>query len=401
MRYVLAVLLSIVLLTALLVGWLFITTPRNAQPLGMPLGADHQALLARAPAEAEIVALIPTVAPMHAKLLGNPVTREPVEKWAERYPLPPFWMIGNAGLVIWQNEDGNGYALKLDPLRAAIANLWLMFSGNDSATWDSSTLIVNAHSSAPFDSQPFDGLMRGLPPVDALVIHSQRDEREFPMIGRPAVTGVAIGENRIQLTSRARAKEASRSLPIHRALPAGALFAAVFAEPPRVVGDIGRIVGADMRELLAGGGGLVLYDLDTGSILPRPRGLAVLPLNSTTASMAEEGGGLFEVFGEIRTHGEQVLVAVDRTSVSTYLGERFVQPEWPEAAWAVRLDPKRLMPVLARLDKPALRFLVPRLHERSRNLRRWIEALGRADEIAAAERTVSGIDELRVTVSSK
>ena len=75
---------------------------------------------------------------------------------------------------------------------------------------------------------------------------------------------------------------------------------------------------------------------------------------------------------------------------------------WSATEWAVRLDPVRLVPVLRKSgDSAGLRFIAPRIHRGTRDLRRWIDALEQAGSVEAALSASGGVEELRVRVAAK
>src|SRR5438874_1446241 len=57
----------------------------------------------------------------------------------------------------------------------------------------------------------------------------------------------------------------------------GALMSAWFAAAPRAVDDLNRLFGAKVSLLVSDGGQIVLYEVDSRKLLPRPRGVFVLP----------------------------------------------------------------------------------------------------------------------------
>ncbi|MFP5245582.1 MAG: hypothetical protein ACLGH0_02725, partial [Thermoanaerobaculia bacterium] len=104
----------------------------------------------------------------------------------------------------------------------------------------------------------------------------------------------------------------------------------------------------------------------------------------------------------VRDTGDQLLVSFDGRSMPLYIKDTFVPASWPATRWALRIDPPRLVPVLRKIgDSPGLRFATPRVHRGARDLRRWIDALERAESVEAADSVLGGVEELRVRVASK
>jgi hypothetical protein len=108
-----------------------------------------------------------------------------------------------------------------------------------------------------------------------------------------------------------------------------------------------------------------------------------------------------EIFGETRDTGTQILVSFDRTSLGLYSKDTFVPATWPATRWALRIDSARLVPVLRRLsDSRGLQCITPRIHRSIRDLRRWMDAVERAESIEAAASVSGGVEELRVRLAS-
>jgi hypothetical protein len=84
-----------------------------------------------------------------------------------------------------------------------------------------------------------------------------------------------------------------------------------------------------------------------------------------------------------------------------YIKDAMVPGSWPATRWALRLDPRRLVPVLRKAgDSPGLRFAAPRLHRGARDLRRWMDALEESESVEAAASVTGGVEELRVRVTT-
>ena len=168
------------------------------------------------------------------------------------------------------------------------------------------------------------------------------------------------------------------------------------------MGDLQRILGTNVGDLLSGGGSIVLYGVDTGTLLPRPRGVISVPADDRRRAAMGDVNRAAELVGETRDTGKELLVAFDRTSMPLYLKDAFEPATWPSNVWAVRMDPQKLVPVLQRLgDSTGLRLASGRLHRAARDLRRWISALEKAESIEAAASETGGTAELRVRIASK
>jgi hypothetical protein len=401
MRKLLVVLLVVVLVVGGTIVYLFATAPRTARPLRFPLTARQRAFVSLVPSSAESFAFVPSVAVVHDKLLANPVTREPLLEWTSRQPLPGAWILGGADLLVWRTGRNTSYAVRFDRVRAVIARVWTMVAGPHDATWDGPVMLIadpQAAGSSPWDLSLTEGLAEG----DALVVQKAGSRGAFPPIGRPSASSVRITANEITLVSRARSTDPTVTTPIRATFPAGAMLSVSFSQPPRVLGDLGRLLGTDLESLVSGGGSIALYDVDAGTLLPRPKGLLLLPADERGRAFLEQYRSVVELAGELREVDGQLAVSFDRTSLSAYINDEKVAGTLPATRWAGRIRPHVLLPILRRLgDNPGLRLAAPRVYRSARDLRNWIGALENAETIEAAETSAGGFEELRVRIQSK
>ena len=407
MRKLAIVVVVLLLLAGALAFFLKATTPRTSPGLRFPLNPEQRELLASVPATAETFALIPTAAAVRAKLVANPITRQPVLDWAENAQIPRSWMLGGADLVIWRAGKQTSYAVHLDPLRAAVVRMYLLLGSGIDARVSAGTFLINAGAGQPLGLERVDQLLapaNALGVADAIVIRQGRGSSGFPPIGRPSLTAIQIGKDDLSLLSVSPLAQGAGApqQPMRIRFPANALLCATFRTPPRIVGDLDRLFLARVSHLLDDGGSLVLYDVNARTLLPRPDGLIVAkntPENRTLVKKIEEPA---RVFGEIRTTNDELLVSFDKNSMQRYAIENFVDAQWASNDWAVRLDPKRAVPLLQQLgDNTGLRFAAPRIYRSARELRRWIEYLSAAQSVEAAHSLTATGEELRVRVASK
>ena len=409
MRKFAIVVVVIALLAGALAFFLKATAPKSSPGVRFPLTPAQRELLASVPATADTFALIPTAAFVRAKLIANPITRGPVLDWAGNAQIPRSWMIGDADLVIWRSAKQTSYAIHLDPLRAAVVRMYMMLGSGIDARVSAGTFLINAGAGEPLGLTRVDQLLataNGLGAADAIVVQQGHASNGFPPIERPSVTAIEIGKDDVNLTSVAPLTSAASAAAVGGAtrprFPSNALIAATFRQPPRIVGDLDRLFMARVSHLLDDGGSIVLYDVNTGTLLPRPDGLIVAkntPENQTLVKKIEEPA---RVFGEIRTTKDQLLVSFDKNSMQRYAIETFVDATWPSNDWAVRLDAKRAVPLLEKLgDNTGLRLAAPRIYRSARDLRRWIEYLSTAQSVEASHSVGATTEALRVRIASK
>jgi hypothetical protein len=403
MRTFIIILCILAVATGAVVVYLLATTPKEARPLRFPLTAGQTQLLGHVPADAEAYALVPSPVVLMGKLVANPITRDPVTKWTDEHALPPASMLGRADAVVWKSGKVTSYAVRFDPVRAVIVRLWTMFSHVD-ARWAGRTLIINGGAPAATATPVELSAAAGLPEGDAFVVQRREARGAFPPIGRPALTSVRINAKDIDITSRAATSEPAAPVRPAVLLPASAMLSVAFTEPPQVLGDIDRLLAADIDALVGNGGTLALYRIDTGTLLPRPFMAIAVPANEATrATVARYEDAIRMVGQQVEQNGELV-VAFDRNTAGIYIKDARTPMPWPtsDSRWALRLDPGRLIPVLRKVgDNPALRFATPRIHRGARDLRRWMGSLEHAASVEAASSVTGGHEELRVRVVSK
>jgi hypothetical protein len=391
MKRFVVILLVLAVIVAGLVAYLVSTTPKQPAGVRFPLPPSQKALLSRVPADAEAFAIIPTAAAVHRRLLANPITRDAVRKWTDERQLPPAWMIGAADVVVWRSADHTGYAIELDPVRRFLVRL------------------TGAKIDPPpgpgigaAELEPLLALAERLDPGDAFVVQRSAGRGAFPPIGRPSVSTVRIERDELSIASRADADPREPRRAVKHPLPHGAMIAAWFADSPRVLRDLDRLLASRISPLAEGGGSIIIYEVNAGTLLPRPRGLLVVPETDEAREAALKIRSVAEAFGELKAAGGQIRLAFDATSMRIYEGESFVESPWPATEWAVRIDVQRLLPVLHALgDSTGLRIAAPRIYRSARDLRRWMDVLAPAQTIEGALAHDGRAEELRVRVRSK
>ncbi|MGH9419327.1 MAG: hypothetical protein ACRD3J_05075, partial [Thermoanaerobaculia bacterium] len=402
---ILAILIALI---AGMVIYLMATTPKTSAGVRFPLTGAQRALVAAVPNSAESFALIPTAAALDARMRENPVSSDAVDHWERSHSLPSPWMIGGADLLAWRDATTTRYLVRLDPVRAAIVRTYMMIGGDIGET-----LILTSPAGPPIGSGDLAQILtlsEKLPPGDAFVVQRRGSRGAFPPIGRPAVTSLSVTPDDILFTSRA-ARDPDEPVAAQLATPAqfarGSLLAATFATMPRVVEDLNRVFGTKVAPLVENGGSLTFYDIDTHKFLPRPMGvIAVMDDPQRRAS--------FETFVDRVRQGESLGIHIRTAekdgalllsfddSIDMYLKNGFQPGSWPAGKWAVRADPKRLVPILGRLgDSIGLRIAAPRFFRSARDLDHWIDALKGATVLEAADSDDGSAEQLKVRIGTK
>jgi hypothetical protein len=426
LRKFLKLVLVIAIIIAAVAAALLFTTPSQGPGVRFPLTQDERTLLSFVPSSADSFAIVPTAAATFAKLDANPVTRGPLDEWRSKHSMPRPWMLGGADLVAWKAEGRTSYAVRLDPLRASLVRVFLLIAGDSES---SHSFRINETAEQPMTAEDVSviaGLTTGLPPGDILVVQREGGRAAFPPIARPAVSSMAISRDQIDVVSHAAFEDryaghndaatmppnapASSSMPPAPRFARGAMMSMWFSEAPRAVDDLNRLFGAKVSSLVSEGGEVVLYDIESGKLLPRPRGVFVVPadearrdavhhLESLAPTEVREALG-FHI--DTAERGSELIVAFDRTSVPQYLKDAFAPFTWPASRWAARVDAQHLVPVLEQLDgNLGLRIAAPRLYRSARDLERWIAALREAQSIEAADSVSGSTEELRVRIEAK
>lgn len=410
-------LIALVLLAALAAAaaiYLVVGTPTKSRGVRFPLTDADRELIAKVPSDAESFAFVPDAAAFQQSLEKNPVTREALRRFAQEQPLPRPWMIGRGDLLMWKSGKETKVFLRLEPFRALLARLYMALIAGDAAP----RVMLVPPSGEPVPAAEMDtivGLANHLPPGDALTVQRKGGRGAYPPIGRPAVTSVSINARAIDLVSRAGREEGREdglppaTTPLLPRYPRDAAITAAFASAPRLARDANRLFGFDVAALLGAGGAAVIYDVEEGSLLPRPRGVIVLP--NTPERRAEIQGlvdrtkMLRDAVGatvETAEAGTELLVAFDRQSIPRYRAGHFDRAQLAANAWSLRVDPRQAEPLLDRLaSSTALRFVTPRIQKASKDVRSWVDSLQSAASVEAGAVATEQADELRVRISAK
>lgn len=337
-------------------------------------------MLAVVPDDAGDVLIVPSCGPAYWRLRRHPVFARAVRDWNSSY-LP--WLLGGAPAILWRGDEDGGLIADPDPLRELLIRL---FGHGTEARIENGLLIRGRSGSGfPMPSAP--------PPVSGhlFALHGTKG-RSFPPMERPAVSTVVI-DDRIDIQSRAlHPAESMETLrPEMARLPRNAILSAAFASPPSLIRRIEQTLPVEISPLLQNGGTLALYRLHDERFLPRPRGVVIIPVDDRTFPelrrrleslspelpfrIAEQSSRTVmgqqvvrrESYGftlEYTRRGKELLVAFDRTSLETFLGDDLttVNGAAGTMVWCSRLDVQQLLPALERMrEHMGLRLLLPEL----------------------------------------
>jgi hypothetical protein len=384
-RKILIFLGVIIVIVAGAAAVLLFTTPAQS--------SDTRALIAQVPASAEAFAIIPRAAALDTKLHLNPITRSATAKWSARHPFPSPWMIGGADLVAWESSDQFRYLVRTDRFRAFLIRTF------------AKDVLIDATGEPPMEASEVARILdlaSRLPPGDALVVQREGGRGAYPPIARPAVTSVSVSPTEINLTSvsTASAPPLANDPPLR--FPRGAILSAVFAQPPRIVGDLNRLFGTRISTLFEQGGMLAIYNVDTKKLLPRPLGVIVLPNDPQRRAILDSFRQAEAIGIRIRTVeiGDTIALSFD-DSIDLYQKDVF-DPAPQANHWAMRIDAPRLVPILNDLQQNiGLRIAAPRTYRSARDLAAWIGELEQGKTIEATDSGDSQTETLHVRISAK
>ena len=407
MKTFLVVLLIVLVVIGAVVVYLVVTTPKESAGIRFPLSPAQRALLATVPATAESFALIPNAASLEAKLRANPVTREAVDEYRERATLPSPWMLGGADVVAWRSGKATTYFVRLDAVRSLLAHSYLMVAGDAGPT----RLLINATEETPIPAAEIDQLLAlgaSLPAGEALVVQREESRGAYPPIGRPSVSTVTITPASIDISSVAPPNSAAiqptpAGLPAPHRFARNAILTANFTYAPRLIEESNRLLGTKASVLLRDGGSVVLYAVDTGRLLPRPREVVVIPDTPERRALLDQLTKLDVAFPvQTAEVGTDLLVAFDDDSIGKYKSDTFDPPSLPGNRWSIRIDPQKALPMLEQVsDNPGLRLIAPRLFRSARDLNDWIEHLKAAKSVEAAASATTLGESLNVRIAAK
>jgi hypothetical protein len=407
-RTFLVVLLIVLVVIGAAVVYLMVTTPKESAGIRFPLSPAQRALLASVPASAESFALIPNAASLEAKLRANLVTREAVDDYRQRATLPSPWMLGGADVVVWRSGKATTYFVRLDAVRSLLAHIYLMVAGDAGPT----RLLINTslNDESPIPAAEIDQLLAlggSLPAGEALVVQREESRGAYPPIGRPSVSTVTITPASIDISSVAPAivpaVQPTAGLPAPHRFARNAILTANFTSAPRLIEESNRLLGAKASVLLRDGGAVVLYSVDSGRLLPRPREVVVIPNTPERRALLDQLLKLQVAFPvQTAEAGNELLVAFDDDSIAKYKADTFDTPTLAGNRWSIRIDPQKALPTLEQVsDNTGLRLIAPRLFRSARDLNDWIEHLKAARSVEAAASTTAAGEELRVRIAAK
>jgi hypothetical protein len=415
--------IAIVLFLAIIALATFLILPA----LNAPPKVSYAALIARdgsmislVPGDAEDVILVPMAGPTLRMLRSNSVARDALRQLLPETESPMLpWAVGGGNLVAWRGDEDSGFVVRTDAIRRILLP---MFS---TRIRRSGEVLVSGRSSGGFE-----------PPVveDApghLFIIRARGEGGFPPIPAPAVTSVEMNTAiHVRAVSRKVPGDQPPLLSDAVRLPQSAILAAAFASVPDLIRRIEQTLPVEISPLMERGGMIAFYQLHDDRLLPRPRGVIVVPVSDASFpryrrqleslspelpfNLSEQEQR--EVMGrtvvrrasigftlEYTRRDDELIIAFDKSSIEKFLTDtaRLVDVGPGGAEWLLLLDPQRLFPALEEMRRHVgLRALLPDLARALDQFSDSVEWVRTATEVMAVKRFAESGEELEITILS-
>lgn len=436
-------LIAVILLVALLgvAAVLVFSTPATTDPVPLEASAQRLEMLRMVPADATDITVIPSAAPLLRQLRKHPVTEDWIGEWQSRNSgtLLPL-LLGPSDVVAWRRGEESGYLANPDPLRRFLVRAWLATGRRDvDIRVQQGFLAGGAISTAAAPDLPgMIALARGAAqgaPMTGHLFHFQREgsENEYPPLDRPVATAVEMTDREIILTSRSRSTAIGPSTPLPiLSYPENAMVATAASASPEWLGRVERVLPVKLNSLLDRGAMLALYRVDEKTLVPRIEGLIVLPAGNDAAELRGvldsiapriSLGGLGEVretrrliggvevvrregFGytiDYASHGGNLLVAFDGSSMEKYLGDSVAPLDLPadRTVWFVRVRPTMLEDAVNQLkEREELSLIVPDVYESIGELGRWLQYFHSVSEIVVARLAEEGYAVVKTRISA-
>ncbi len=388
--------------------------PLFSQPATARLAREPEllAMMVAAPLEAEQVIAVPTFAATwrrFAPLIG-PLAES---RASARSLSAASWAIGNAPVAIWTTDSGWGALARPDAMHRMLLRLGAPFISTGVAFEDGR---VRFGGEAPGAGRPVDAGLAG--PLEGHLFILHGDEGSYPPMERPALTAVRLEDGILKIVTRGRAAPGEGAEPIRlggKTLPANALLAARFAEPPRAVVAMEKAAPIRFGRFLREGTMVALYGAEDAGLVPRPLIAFSVPADdeayrqmvaAVDRALAKGAVGLLlgaqpertrTIGGVTVTHREglgltmeyarrngEMLFAFDDASLERLLEAGEAPAGNGRASWALRARPLELLPVLHELGSSrGLRLLARGFSDAARDMEKTLRALPPSEELTA------------------
>jgi hypothetical protein len=400
------------------------------KPATTPLDQSPQLveLAAYAPPDGKQLILVHSVASLYRTLRNSDIAADAIAQLPNESQLHlASLLLGNSEAVVWFDGEQPRAVVRASPLRRMLATTVASVAGAPLTSRDSFLFYADSGATRGAAPNALTALAAGMPGSIFIFDRSSKAD-SFPPLSRPSITAVESRDGALLIHARANA-----SAPAPAAatggfeLPADAMLSIIFHGDSDALGDLDRILPLRLDRLASGGVLLSLYSIEaSGRLLPRPRGVIVLPENeesrqavasifnaatipgldspatsrqigSIKVDRIERLGATIEV---ARDRG-RLIVGMDSKSLDRYFaGKRDSVAAENGEVWVLKGDPAQLRPVVDDLaEQPALRLLAPKIVRRARDTRKVLNLLGGAKSISGVRRIRAPWEEIELTVT--
>ena len=417
-------LLLIPLLILLLAVAGFLLWPMLARSEPRPLQQSDAQLLLHVPADAGEVYLIPSAGSLYFQAERHPLMHERLEKKLDEGDFALLAMIlGGADAALWPGGDEPvALVARLDPLRTFLGRtLFASILGGYGLEVEEGLLRPRDSVGAGIVSPELLSLGASLP-AHLFILHLQGEG--FPPLPRPALTAIEFTD--VELVGRTRSTTGAALAGAAPGLAHAkeALISALVSSEPEFLEDVRRILPLRTENLFQKGGLLALYDLDASGLLPKLRLLFAFPsgatqppeqlLDSVVPSIRGMENRTTRVIDGWTIHATDTLglvaeaveveggvaLALDGSSLESYLRQEDSAQSAAVREWSVRLRPGPLFAAVSRVRKaPAYRLLDRSVRRKIDRLRAWEIYLAGAETVTIEKIQGPNDAEVQVRVS--
>ena len=346
-----------------------------------------------APADADEVALVPGGGSAWFAMWRHPIREDRIFGSTARSTLVAL-ALGRNPVIVWRRGERSGAAALLAAPRHMLLRLALPASLRGQ-TWTKDGSLIAGETKGGF---PIEALLPFAQDPGQLFF-AHRGRSSIPGVSAPAVSSVELAERSLSIVSRSRDESAPiPPLPAEFRHPSAAMVSVALGSVSELVGEWDRILPVDAAGM--GSGLVVIYGVESGTFLPRVRGV-VVSNTSETDPVALLGRLVPAVDGSvssIRRNGEIViarreamglvgeaaivnglaLLALDGSSMDRFLADRAnAQPLAGGAVWSLRASPGDLrLAIRSASDSMGYKILSKRTRNSVKGLSRslaWIE----------------------------
>lgn len=429
MKRIVITLILIVVAALVAVGG-FLLTGYLGEPARVTLSREAALLrlAGEAPSDARQIVIVPTFGPLVRRLSNHTITSGGMDHVARRRELElAAMLIGASPVVAWEKDDAVTLVADVRGVRRALLSFAAIVSPLPVGTRGEYVTFGQAGDAAGGTSDLTIPDLSG----ELFVLHRGGRDR-YPPLERPAVSAVTVSDDRrVRISSVAR--RADDAPPVAAGVPfevaEGSMITIVFWKKHSTLKELDRFLPVNLQRMAAGGAALTIYDVETGGLLPRPRGLFAVP---QTAESLEAAATLFNtaVFPELgdtgvssRQVGEvkidrvkklgatievarldgRILFGFDDTSLERYLrATRTTAKFTPDASWTVHADVAQLKPVVEKLeDHRGLRFAAPKVARSVKQTSSLLSTLPPGTLIGGSKSASGGFERVDLVIAAK